>query len=67
MTAKVESNSQGGMTYYFIEGTAEEVQETIAAIESSYHPLGYGTSFMPMTPKGDGLFRCAGQRSNSCD
>jgi len=67
VTAKIDARSASGMTTYVIEGTEEEVKQAIERVERRYHPLGYGTSFMPLKPKGDGVFVTTGSHSNSCD
>jgi hypothetical protein len=67
MSANIKSTNTGSQTSYIIEGTEAEVMEAIAGIERSYHPVGYGTSFYPIKPQGDGKYVAHGYRYNSCD
>jgi hypothetical protein len=66
--ASVSARTTMGTTEYTIEADElEEVEDAIARIVRSYHPMGYGTHFHRPEQRADGSWVARGHRANSCD
>ena len=63
----VQTNSDGRRTNYVITGSKEQVEQAIERVERAYHPLGYGTTFRPLSEIEPGKWSASGYRYNSCD